>query len=698
MLNDSLKEEIQTAYSHLLEQKGYKPRRCQKSMIAEIARTLGGVTEEPGQICVVEAGTGTGKTMAYAVAAIPIAKQLKKKIVIATATVALQEQIVYQDLPDIRTHSGLDFSFTLAKGRRRYLCLSRLDLALQESGSANQTLSFFEDGLPGSSSRSDDSLYQEMINGLGHGNWDGDRDNWPEEIDPVAWSRVSTDHAQCTQRQCSHYENCYFYRARENVHRVDCIVTNQDLLLADLMMGGGAVLPDPEDTIYIVDECHHLPEKAGNHFSHTLSVYGTRSWLLGLPASLETAAGHIPAIPQDLVKAFERQVEAVAGMLEDAGAMLQPFRDEADVIDEGWRYRFSEGRVTPELADLSRLLAGGFSKLNEYPERLVPVIEKTLEDTAPADRDQVEFWLSMVSAMVDRLIAATALWRNYGEVSLDPPYARWLKFSQGGQIEGMELQLSSHPVSVADELNERLWSRCAGAVLTSATISVGGDFSAYRRKTGIDGSQAFVSLPSPFRFQEQAVLRVPMMNTDPGDADAHTEELGSVLPGLLEEDRGALVLFTSWRQMLRVYDDLDPDFRDRVLMQGELSKQEILKRHRQRVDDGGFSCIFGLASFAEGVDLPGVYCCHVVIAKLPFSVPDDPVDATLSEWVVQRGGNAFYDLMLPNAALRVVQAAGRLLRTETDSGTVSLLDRRVLSKPYGRIILDALPPFRRELH
>ena len=143
MLTEALKEEIQTAFSRLLEEKGYRPRHCQKTMIAEIARTLGNVPGD-NSICVVEAGTGTGKTIAYAMASIPIAKQLKKKIVIATATVALQEQIVYQDLPDIRRHSGLEFSFALAKGRRRYLCLSRLDLALQGSNQVNQAFSFFE--------------------------------------------------------------------------------------------------------------------------------------------------------------------------------------------------------------------------------------------------------------------------------------------------------------------------------------------------------------------------------------------------------------------------------------------------------------------------------------------------------------------------------------------------------------------------
>jgi len=695
MLNDALKEVIQTAYTELLEQQNFRPRHCQKNMIAEIARTLAPVNEEPNRICVVEAGTGTGKTIAYALAAIPIARHLKKKVVVATATVALQEQIVYQDLPAIRQHSGLDFSFALAKGRRRYLCLSRLDLALQESGATSQSLALFDEA-------TDDGdfgqLFQEMIDRLGKGEWDGDKDNWPEELDNSAWSRVSTDHAQCTQRQCSHYDNCYFYRSRESIHRVDCIVTNQDLVLADLMMGGGAVLPDPEETIYIFDECHHLPDKAGNHFSHGLTLYSNRSWLLQLPTMLDMVKKDIPGVTGDQVTTLQNQVDHTVQLLDAAAAEMMPLRDNADAVDDGWRRRFEHGRVPANLSQVAAPLADATSRLAGIVERLQSAIENHLESATGAERESAEHWLAVVSATVERILSAVALWQNYAASDHDPPHARWIRFTAGGQMEGMEIQLASHPVSVAEELSERLWSRCAGAVLTSATVSVGGDFSIYQSKTGISADQSFLSLPSPFRFQEQAVLKIPPMDSDPGDADAHTEELSRLIPVLLADELSALVLFTSWRQMLRVLDEVDEDFRKRVLVQGDLAKHEILTRHRKRIDDNESSCIFGLASFAEGVDLPGDYCRHVVIAKLPFSVPDDPVDATLSEWIESRGGNSFYDLMLPNAALRVVQAAGRLLRTETDSGSVSILDRRLLTKPYGKLLINALPPFRREFH
>lgn len=187
------------------------------------------------------------------------------------------------------------------------------------------------------------------------------------------------------------------------------------------------------------------------------------------------------------------------------------------------------------------------------------------------------------------------------------------------------------------------------------------------------------------------------MDCDPGDSRAHTAELIVRLPDLLDPEAGALVLFSSRRQMLDVGDGVRETLGERLLVQGDYSKQEVVRRHRERVDAGLGSVIFGLASFAEGVDLPGDYCRHVVIAKIPFAVPDSPLEAALAEWFESRGRNAFMEMSVPDAALRLVQASGRLLRTEADTGRVTLMDRRIVTRRYGRAILDSLPPFRRLL-
>jgi ATP-dependent DNA helicase DinG len=187
------------------------------------------------------------------------------------------------------------------------------------------------------------------------------------------------------------------------------------------------------------------------------------------------------------------------------------------------------------------------------------------------------------------------------------------------------------------------------------------------------------------------------MDCDPSNAEAHTEALITLLPELLSQSEGSLVLFASRRQMEQVFEGLGQSWQQRILMQNRFPKHEVLRRHKEAIDEGRGSVIFGLASFAEGVDLPGRYCSHVIIAKIPFAVPDQPVESALAEWIESRGGNSFMDISVPDAALKLVQASGRLLRTESDTGKVTLLDRRVVSKRYGQAMLDALPPFTRRI-
>ncbi len=701
MISAELKSQIQMAYSRLLEEKGYTSRHCQRQMIADIANTLGSIeTDDEGDrissnpICVVEAGTGTGKTVAYAIAALPIAKALGKRLVIATATVALQEQIVLLDLPDIRQHSGLDFSFALAKGRRRYLCLARLDQALLAVGSNNHSLAFYEDEVLALDT-SHQALYEEMLARLGRGDWDGERDSWTTELENSAWFPVSTDHVTCTGRKCSHYENCFFYRAREQIHRVDCIVTNHDLVLADLMMGGGAVLPPPEDTIYIFDEGHHLPDKAINHFSNFQLLRSTQAWLEQQPDALQkmtSELGEIAGLPRNLSQ-LEQSVSYLVEQLQAVINLVEPLREFAEGDERERRYRFTGGQADPALVAISETVYQAMQRLNSQTQLIQSAIEDRMTDGDPL-QEQLENWLPMIAAANARLSGGMGLWQNFMVLDTlgQPPTARWISFRDNDEI-----QISASPVSVHETLNDLLWSRCFGAVLTSATLAVAGDFERFQRRAGIHSENRFRALASPFRYAQQALLQVPRMVSDPRQAEAHNEEVAGLLPKLLADVRGGLVLFASWRQMFRVRDALSTELQEKLLVQGDLSKSEIVATQKRRIDAGQSSIIFGLASFAEGIDLPGAYCEHVVIVKIPFAVPDDPVGATLSEWIEARGGNAFQEIMVPDAALRMVQACGRLLRTESDTGIISILDRRLVTQRYGQLLLNALPPFRREI-
>ena len=701
MLKPKTKQIIQQAYSKFLAAKELKPRYGQKLMIAEIARTLGSITQDEEErrassshICVIEAGTGTGKTVAYLLAALPIAKAFNKRLVLATATVALQEQVVLKDLPELLRFSELNFQFRLAKGRGRYLCLAKLDKILSAEDDS-PFISLYEDEQSGIST-AETKLYSTMMSDLSHGKWDGDRDNWEEEIEQPTWQRVTTDHRQCTGRKCSFVRNCAFFKAREELDDADCIVANHDLVLADLALGGGAILPAPEDTIYIFDEGHHLPEKALNHFAAHTRYRSTIRWL-------GQSEGQWPAIAEavsdasyfmQLAAPLEGTLKQVRSLLEAHLYIVQSMTSEVDREQFSPRLRFPEGIVPAELEALAVQLQSAFSELVLLLGKLNKELNVLLDDDYPAvPRVDLENVLPVIATWLNRAEANLTLWTSYADTKVDKqfPYARWISLLEFNELSDFELV--SSPILASRALRKDLWSRCFGAVVTSATLAALNSFDRFKYRAGTYDDSCYAVVPSPFDYQNKAELSVPEQAIEANKPQEHTDNIVTLLPGLLENTTGALVLFSSRKQMQEVFESLPRDFRKKLLMQGVESKQALVRKHKARIDEGKESVLFGLASFAEGVDLPGDYCSHVVIAKIPFAVPDDPIEAALAEWIEASGGNAFMQITVPDAAVRLVQACGRLLRTETDTGRVSILDKRLLTKRYGRALLDSLPPF-----
>jgi ATP-dependent DNA helicase DinG len=708
LLSDELKDTIREAYGAIMEHKSLTPRWGQRQMIAEIANTLARIPapgEEAGAgppaVCVIEAGTGTGKTIAYAVAAIPMARALGKRLVVATATIALQEQFVNKDLPDIRQHSGLDFSFTLAKGRRRYVCLSKLDRLLVQEQGESALLPLYPDEMSAPTAADAMPYYNAMLDALGRGEWDGDRDNWPDSIPQEVWYGVTTDHSQCSGRRCPNISQCSFFRARDELQSADIIVTNHDLTLSDLALGGGAILSPPQESIYVFDEGHHLPDKALSHFASFCRLHTTIQWLQESRKQLAQAApllaplqplqrplGTVPADMEETINSLQAAEQVVAGLFED----IDPGDDRDDP-----QLRFEHGVVPVDLVPLARALSSQFEKLTAGLGRMEDLLEDALEDDySGLDKADVETWHINIGGMLARAEGALALWQEFRgrEAPEVPPKARWISMLSSGGQYGFDLRCS--PILAADILQEYLWSRAAGVIVTSATITALNSFDRFQLHSGSPAEANYKQVASPFNY-ENATFAVPAMDCDPGDAQRHTQQLIEKLPILLDRTEGSLVLFSSRRQMNEVYEGLSREMGDFILVQGDYSKQETLRLHRERIDRGEGSAIFGLASFAEGVDLPGDYCRHVVIAKIPFAVPDSPLEAALAEWVEAQGRNPFMEISVPDAALRLVQASGRLLRTEQDTGRVTLMDRRVLTRRYGSAILDSLPPFRREL-
>jgi len=697
VIDEVLQNHIRTAYQQLIDALELKPRWGQRQMIAEVANALGDPESET-PIAVVEAGTGTGKTIAYLVATLPIARARGKRVVVASATVALQEQLLLRDLPDLMRHSGLEFQPVLAKGRGRYVCLLKLDHQL--AGSESDTLiPLYPDEFAAPDYIEILPLLEEMLTALAVGRWDGDFDAWPGGLDPGIKRLVSTDQNQCTGRRCPHVGQCAFFKAREGLEEADIIVTNHDLVLSDLRLGGGVILPAPEDCFYIFDEGHQLPSKCLNHFSlrfHAGStLQGLRDsdrWIIQSGARWGNAGldERLPPLLASLIADLLQRTDEVTQLL------WHQFPEEAL---ERAEYRFEHGRIPDSLAECAASLAEQWRQLQREVARLEASLENT-RDNAQSDATAVsqDADSDMVNAqgLAARAEQQVALWESFKLAPRDGQpgdgWARWIQHR--GSVPSVECQAS--PILPDELLREALWERVAGAVVTSATLTALGTFDRFQERSGIPDSARWKRVTSPFD-PSRAIFCVPAMSFDPGQVDAHTEELIQCIPSLIKDDSGVLLLFTSRRQMESVLEGVKDVIHHRALVQDQMSKNRLLEQHRDHIDMGVPSAIFGLASFFEGIDLPGDYCRHVVIAKLPFSVPDDPIAASHAELLQAQGRDPFMEISVPDAAQKLVQASGRLQRTEEDEGRITLLDRRLLTRRYGRTILETLPAFTFEL-
>ena len=693
MVDELLREQIREAYQRLTDSLDLTPRWGQRQMIAEVANALGDPEAET-PIAVVEAGTGTGKTIAYLVAALPIARARGKTLVLASATVALQEQLLHRDLPDVLEHSGLEFEARLAKGRGRYVCLLKLDHQLAERD-LSAIIPLYPDEIAEPDRTQSLAVFEEMVGALATGYWDGDFDSWSGGLAPEISRSVASDQHQCSGRLCPHVAQCSFFRAREGLQEAEIIVTNHDLVLSDLRLGGGVILPAPEDCFYVFDEGHQLPAKCLTHFAHRFHAASTLQGLrdserwLRQGSAVWVAAGTSEALLEGLLQSIENALQLTEEMIQQCWLQFESVQTETP---ERAEYRFKHGQVPAPLAALAQDLRSVWDRLYQEAVRLEAGIQNQREGGAAIETD-----LDVVNAqgMTARAEQQKALWRAFSPDADDysdgsgPAWARWLQHR--GSPASLECLAS--PILPGELLDEALWRNAAGAVLTSATLTALGSFDRFRERSGVPATARWKQVSSPFD-PAQAEFYVPAMHTEPSDADGHTAELIEKIPHLIGEDQGVLLLFTSRRQMEAVVEGLGSQLPHDILVQGLLSKAVLLDTHRQNIDQGRPSAIFGLASFFEGIDLPGDYCSHVVIAKLPFAVPDDPIAAAHAELLEAQGRDPFMEISVPDAAQKLVQASGRLLRSERDGGRITLLDRRLLTRRYGRAILDSLPRYR----
>jgi ATP-dependent DNA helicase DinG len=393
----------------------------------------------------------------------------------------------------------------------------------------------------------------------------------------------------------------------------------------------------------------------------------------------DTIAKLLPGEAVDLAAGLAKQLKAFRTDLEQAWTPAPGDREPV------WRAPL--GRLPDDWMPSIEALADDTRNLRNWVHAAQQMAAKAKPDDPLRER-----LLRTLGPVLETMEQQDALWTGWRREDREgqPPMARWLSMDRDG-----ELHCHASPVSAAQVLRSLIWRDVDAAVITSATLAGGHDFQAFAAENGVPGHAEMVSLDSPFDLQRQAQLVVPRFPVAPDDREGHPREIARYLDAELDWNRGSMVLFTSRWKMEKVAELMPQARRDAVLVQGHANKRQVVAEHLQRIAGGRGSVLFGLNSFGEGLDLPGEACTTVVITQVPFAVPTDPQTATLGEWLESRGLNPFALIAIPHALRTLTQFAGRLIRTDTDTGRVIILDSRLLTKRYGPQILDALPPFER---
>ena len=599
----------------------------------EMAEAVARTLDQGGQL-VAEAGTGTGKTFAYLVPALLSGG----KVIVSTGTKTLQDQLFNRDLPFVRDALKVPVTVALLKGRANYVCHYHLARAREQDSFASRS----------------DARYLHRIESFARTSRSGDKAELADVPDNAAiWSQVTSTRENCLGSECPHYAECFVMKARKEALAADVVVINHHLFLADVVLKDeGLAELLPHCNTVILDEAHQLPETATLFFGEQV----TAGQLAELSRDAEVESLKVARDYPTLAEAARALALAVRRLRLAAG-------------EAAGKHPQSEALGRPDfgaaLAALAAALESLASELGEQAERS--------DELAQCERRAADAAARLVR------------WRE----SDDPDWIRWLEVTAHGW------QLHASPLSVAEIFARQVEGSVRSWIFTSATLAVNGDFALYRRELGLKDA-ATGCWDSPFDYAHQGLLYVPRDLPPPGSSEHTDAVVAAALPVLVASGGRAFLLFTTLRALDRARDAIAAAFaRLRLdyplLVQGEGSRSELLSRFRRL----GNAVLLGSQSFWEGVDVPGDALSLVVIDKLPFAPPDDPLLAARLTHIALRGGNPFLDYQLPEAAISLKQGAGRLIRTETDRGVLMICDPRLADKPYGRRIVSALPPMRR---
>ena len=670
----------------------HEVRPSQQAMSAAIAQLY-----NDGGVGLLEAGTGVGKSLGYLVPALRWAAANKERTIVSTNTINLQEQLVGKDLPFLqRALTDQPVRFALLKGWRNYLCLFRLDQARSAGGALL-----------------DDGMGAELSN---IAEWaartaDGTVSDLPVAPRSEVWDEVAAEPDLCLRAKCPLFDRCFLFKARRVAAQADVIVVNHHLLLADLAVrraqqnwSDAAVLP--AYARLVVDEGHHLEDAAAAHLGTAVSRRALQRLFARLDRrgkGLLTALVERLSLKSDLLSTAS--LDLVHGRLEPAvlaarekGALL--FDLLATFLEESGA---PVVRLTDDFAQHPIWRAGLDAALSDLLAEVALLEEglRLVRERLETDRRREEELAPLLGEVrgVARRLAAAA---DGLQLALRPgsggaPSVRWV------EVKGRDgnIGVTAVPLDLAPILREDLFKRLTTTIVTSATLATDGRFEFLSSRLGLDDpalTPVTHTLPSPFAYPRQAMLVVPTDTVAPNvDAGSHLlQVVRAIIDVATASDGGLFALFTSHRDVRAAAAELRARGLDRrwpLLVHGEDGRDALVRRFRESER----AVLIGTASFWEGVDVPGRALRGLVLSRLPFRVPTEPVTAAHCEAIAARGGDAFTEYMLPHASLRLKQGFGRLIRTATDRGVVVLADSRAVRKPYGRGLIAALPPARRVL-
>ena len=646
-------------------------------------------------LSMIEAGTGTGKTLSYLIPSILWAIGNSERILISTNTINLQEQLINKDLPLLREIFPKNFYYALVKGMRNYFCLLRGEAV------EHDLFDFIDDAQRGSMK---DVLEWSKTT------TDGSLSDLAFTPRDDVWDRVAAESESCPAAKCPHYSRCFFFKSRRDLSRASVLVANHHMLFSDIVVKGTAG-PDsdfgiiPRYSKVVFDEAHNISEAATSHFSLKLSRHGLMKTLSKLRSrkskgshkGLISYISHLAGKEKDAVleEVFERSADGLASAC-----------DRVDSVGEdifGLLYAFGV-EVTGESAMSLRLtdqLAGhekwpsvehGFAALEKSLfslEKEIAHLLGVVERSAHAD-SHIKLTAELGGIAKRSLAFREVIGRFFGEG--DESYIRWFEGNRRRTAVFCSINLS--PLDVSGELEEKLYSKTKSVVMTSASLTVDNNFDFQRKNIGLSDNERFRGLivDSPFDFRAQSLLMVPADIPDPRQKE-YEDAIARILSDSICVTNGnALVLFTSYFSLNRVYEKTGEILETAgatpitLFKQGEMPRGLLLEKFKTL----GNSVLFATDSFWEGVDIPGDSLKMVVICRLPFKVPTDPVTEAKIEYMEKQGMDSFREYILPHAVLKFKQGFGRLIRTKTDRGVVMVLDRRIVSKHYGKFFINSV--------